>query len=615
MASQSLEIAVRTIVADALKDLNRVDKKTKDLGKSTEQAGKKSKKAGANFRKMRMTLVAVAAAITGVVAVTRKLIKAYLEQEKVEKKLRHTIGLKIKDEKAAQKAMQQSIMWAKERQRVTTDSDEALLESLNMAATFPITMAEAQQLVTRAQDIAASTGQDLLQTTIALGKATEGDIGALRRYGISISDATRESKEFGLIMADIDKFFKGQAEAAAQTSAGALKQFQNRLGDLAELAGKELIPALNKIMPVVMELAEDLLPVLVTVIKGLGFALEGVGKVLNIAVKGTREARQAFADLWNIVIRGGELTERRMLELNKKAIERQLKNIWQIPKAARAVTEARLRQQLVQIQTALNTRELLPGEDLGSMADLGMQGGTTTGLGGTGGGSGKAGKAPWEDITPGVSGDTETEAMGKFKQLPMVTEDVLTESYRLFSDFQIRVRDSAEGIARTFMGVFGGLGNLIAEEIKIGVEESDSLMKKWAIGVWNSIVELAQKIISSAILQIAINIVKMIATGGTSGSVSLLTGVGDVVLSALGFDDPANDFIAFRQGFDVMRNVGNGMRAAMGGAMPAMAGAPIQINIDPAANALINLHSQTSVGGRRLFTRRVMDDTSEEERV
>ena len=104
---------------------------------------------------------------------------------------------------------------------------------------------KAQDLLATALDISAVTGRDVETVALSLSRAYQGNIGALRRLGLRVSDTAVKSKDFQMAMQEIRPVVDGAAEAAAKGADGGWKRLGIALGDISEVVGTELNNALG----------------------------------------------------------------------------------------------------------------------------------------------------------------------------------------------------------------------------------------------------------------------------------------------------------------------------------------------------------------------------------
>ena len=134
--------------------------------------------------------------------------------------------------------------FADARERLTTDDNDAVLASARHLVTYGAEQRQIQELIPAVQDLAAAKGIDLRSATDLVGKAFSGNAQMLSRYGIKISDATKNVLEHGSasqrtaeLVKLLESRFAGSAETAAKTATGAWRQLQNAIGNLKESMG------------------------------------------------------------------------------------------------------------------------------------------------------------------------------------------------------------------------------------------------------------------------------------------------------------------------------------------------------------------------------------------
>lgn len=102
---------------------------------------------------------------------------------------------------------------------------------------------EAQDALGLALDVSAGTGKSLEAVANALGKAYDGNTGALGKLGVGIDAATIKSGDMNAINEKLTLTFKGQSEAAADTASGGMKKLQIAASELIEAFGTGLVGA------------------------------------------------------------------------------------------------------------------------------------------------------------------------------------------------------------------------------------------------------------------------------------------------------------------------------------------------------------------------------------
>lgn len=104
---------------------------------------------------------------------------------------------------------------------------------------------EAQSALQIALDVSVGTGKSLEAVSNALGKAYDGNTGALGKLGAGIDATTLKSGDMKAINEQLTTTFQGQSEAAANTAAGGMKKLQIATDELIEAFGTGLIGAVG----------------------------------------------------------------------------------------------------------------------------------------------------------------------------------------------------------------------------------------------------------------------------------------------------------------------------------------------------------------------------------
>jgi phage-related protein len=145
--------------------------------------------------------------------------------------------------------------------------DEVQLAGAQQLATFLRTSDALEALIPAMNNLAAqqkgvnATGEDLVGIANMIGKVLDGNVGALKRVGISFSDADQRMLEFGneaeraATLARVIENNVGQMNSAlANTSAGRVKQLSNSFGDMQEEIGRLIVPLRDVIVPLLQRM-------------------------------------------------------------------------------------------------------------------------------------------------------------------------------------------------------------------------------------------------------------------------------------------------------------------------------------------------------------------------
>jgi hypothetical protein len=273
------------------------------------RVGDFAKKAGAAFA----IAGAAAAAYAGKLLVDG--VKSAIEDEAAQAKLATTLQNVTGATEAQIKATEDYITQTALANGIT---DDVLRPSLDRLVRSTKNVEEAQKLQTLALDIAAGTGKDLKTVSEALGKAYDGNLGALKKLGVGIDESIIKSKNFDAAAAALASTFEGQASKQAETFQGKMARLTVAFDEAKETVGSYVLDAItplissfvDKGIPAVQDFAknlgetlgpafssifkfirDELLPILV---KWWGFlydeVIPAIGKVVGPVLEGLKNA-------------------------------------------------------------------------------------------------------------------------------------------------------------------------------------------------------------------------------------------------------------------------------------------------------------------------------------
>ena len=164
-------------------------------------------------------------------------------------------------------------------------ADDQLRPAFQRLATATGDLSEAQDGLKLALDISAATGKSVEAVSNALGKAYEGNTGALSRLGIGLS--TAEIKSLGLegTMKQLADTFGGAATAQANTLEGQIQRLRVGFDEAKESVGAALLPAVKAFLDYIMN---RFIPMLI----------EAKDKALAPIQKAFEDNKEAIMDLW-----------------------------------------------------------------------------------------------------------------------------------------------------------------------------------------------------------------------------------------------------------------------------------------------------------------------------
>jgi len=209
-----------------------------DFSKQAETAQKNT----SNLSKA-MKVLAGAAVAGAVVKGLTSATRAFIEQERVVARQNAALkGLGI----TSQSASREMQSFATAMQRQTGISDDAVLKSTTLLTQFGLVGDELQRTTKAAADLSSALGQDLQSSTQILARAAEGNISALRRYGISIDSARFEAEGMAAVLDEIEKKFGGTAQAEAASFAGQINVLKGEFADLSKVIGESVVNLIQK---------------------------------------------------------------------------------------------------------------------------------------------------------------------------------------------------------------------------------------------------------------------------------------------------------------------------------------------------------------------------------
>jgi len=228
-----------SLLADVQKFLDGMDKADNSTKSFSSKVGKYSKAMAKSF--------AIAGAAAGAYAIKLGIdgVQAAIEDEQSQVKLAQALK-NTTDATDAQIASTES--YITKQQLAFGVADTKLRPALANLARATGDVGKAQELTNLALDISVATGKDLETVSLTLGKAYNGNIGALTRLGIPLDDAIKKSGDFNLVQGELARLFGGAAQANTKTYAGQLAIVTERFGELKESIGVAILPTLKNLL-------------------------------------------------------------------------------------------------------------------------------------------------------------------------------------------------------------------------------------------------------------------------------------------------------------------------------------------------------------------------------
>lgn len=231
---RSLKLALLADTKDFISGLDKADKETRTFSSKLDDA---LQKGAAAF------LAVGAAAGAMAIKIGVDAVKAAVEDEKAQKSLAQTLRNTVKATDAQIKATEDYIDTTA---RASGVADDQLRPSLDRLVRSTGDLTKAQKLQQLALDISAGTGKDLATVTEGLGKAYDGNLGALKRLGIPLDESIVKTKDFDKAVKVLSETFAGQADIAANTFAGRIARLKISVDEAKETIGFALLPVLER---------------------------------------------------------------------------------------------------------------------------------------------------------------------------------------------------------------------------------------------------------------------------------------------------------------------------------------------------------------------------------
>ena len=255
-----------------------------------------------------MELGAMAARmVTHLPSAVTATIQAFGQQEMVLQKLSAAVRTNGGNISEVLPIMQQ---FASDIQAITTYGDEQVHSMMAMAISMGVNAGQMDIVMRSAIGLSTALGMDVTTATKAAASAIQGKTGMLQEYIPSLVKCKTEEEKLAQVQRLSESGF-AQAEAAANTLDGKLKQAANAWGDLQEVMGEAFAPTVKAVAGLIKGICA-LLTENAAVTKTLtialtscavGFAFTKVGGLANVAkmilgvttaTKGATTAMHAF---------------------------------------------------------------------------------------------------------------------------------------------------------------------------------------------------------------------------------------------------------------------------------------------------------------------------------
>ena len=251
--NEELKVIISASIDKFKNSVNEANQTVKGFGKDANNSMDKLNKTIANVGK---TIIA-AFSVREIVNFSKECFAAYSNQLQQETKLTEIMRSRIgatDAEIASVRAL------ASEQQKLGVVGDEVALAGAQQIATFARNTDTINTLLPAMENLAVQqhgvnvSAGDMTNIANLMGKALQGQVGALSRVGISFTEAQEKVLKYGTeqeraatLAQVITDNVGNMNEVLAQTPEGRIQQVKNTLGDLQETLGSALAPVITDI--------------------------------------------------------------------------------------------------------------------------------------------------------------------------------------------------------------------------------------------------------------------------------------------------------------------------------------------------------------------------------
>ena len=239
--SRTLKLSILADVDNLKQNLNAGSNDVQSFGDKVSDFGKK---AGLAFA----AAGAAAAVYAGKLAIEG--VKAAIEDEQAQTRLANSLKNATGATNDQIKAVEANIL---KMELASGVSDEKLRPALSRLALSTNDVGKAQDLLSLAMDISQATGKDLEGVANALGKAYDGNNGALAKLGVGLSSTELKAMSFTETQAKLSDLFGGASAANAKTFAGRMEVLKVTFDEAKESVGAKLLPIIQDLVQFVVE--------------------------------------------------------------------------------------------------------------------------------------------------------------------------------------------------------------------------------------------------------------------------------------------------------------------------------------------------------------------------
>lgn len=232
---------------------------------------------------------AAAAGVTRIMAVLDRFNQEAYVEDFTQSRLASQLRNVVKTRAEGIKAQQEINRLADEGELRTVVAGSATVAGASQLATLGINPQDIQKLIPTMRDLAVGiygvnvNEEQLIQTAQLMGRAFNGQAGALTRYGIKMTDAQQailqtgtQAQKTAVLVDVLGSSFGGLAENMTKSMTGVRQQFLNLWGKMFETVGKssatafgELYKSIMRELPRITAMVQQLMDMIVPAIMWL----------------------------------------------------------------------------------------------------------------------------------------------------------------------------------------------------------------------------------------------------------------------------------------------------------------------------------------------------------
>lgn len=236
-------------------------------------------------------------------------VKAFGQQEAAMARLQRQVGVDTA------RAFSE---YAGELQKTTTFTDESIVAMQSQLANFGLLPGSIQDATKPLLDYAAATGKTLPEAAAVLTKALSGNSRELKQMGLDLNVSDGRAGNLDKSIQFLTNRFHGMSEQLKGTAIGTIENFNNRIQELKESVGKDLVTAIDFWRPK----AEAMISIMERItgsarndlsVRELGIKkLQSEAETLKLALQGNIEYRNTIAATQGVAASGDEAMRDRL---------------------------------------------------------------------------------------------------------------------------------------------------------------------------------------------------------------------------------------------------------------------------------------------------------------